>query len=520
MKKQFILWLLTAMSVTAFAQQQATYRNPIIAGFHPDPSVLRVGNDYYIVNSSFEYFPGVPLYHSRDLVNWEQIGNVLDRDSQLPLKGASSWLGIYAPTLRYHNGIYYMITTNVGNGGNFLVTAKNPKGPWSEPVWLQQQGIDPSLLFEGDKCYMVSNPDNVITLCEIDPLTGRQLTPGKALWRGTGGRYPEGPHLYKIGDYYYLMISEGGTELAHRLTIARSKTIYGPYESNPANPIMTNCNMKGQSMQIQGTGHGDLVEDSTGQWWVVFLAYRNFGGSYHHLGRETCLAPVAWKDGWPIVNGGEAIDTVMTAKLLPQQPFAKPARRTTFASGNIGPEWVHIQNPIPENYQLRDGVLRLIPHTTLNENDQPTYLGRRQESPTILVETSVRLHAGQADATSAAAGLAVYQINDGYYRLYVTSHSIKVDTRLKSVSTDLSSLPLGNHTGDVCLRITSDGFMYHFLYSLDGHLYKELTQQNCALVSTEVVGGFTGVTLGMFMEGSAATDWADFSYFDLASTGK
>ncbi|MBQ3361089.1 MAG: glycoside hydrolase family 43 protein, partial [Prevotella sp.] len=214
MKRAIILLTVFLCALASSAQQ---LRNPIIPGFHPDPSVCRVGDDFYLVNSSFQYFPGVPIFHSKDLVNWQQIGNVLDRESQLPLKGTSSWLGIYAPTIRYHEGTFYMITTNVGNGGNFMVTAKNPAGPWSEPIWLEQQGIDPSLWFENGKCYMVSNPDNTIMLCEIDPVTGKQLTESKALWRGTGGRYPEGPHLYKKDSYYYLLISEGGTELAHRL---------------------------------------------------------------------------------------------------------------------------------------------------------------------------------------------------------------------------------------------------------------------------------------------------------------
>ena len=271
--------------------------NPIIPGFHPDPSIVRVDDDYYIVNSSFQYFPGVPIFHSKDLINWEQIGNVLDRPTQLPLKGTGSWTGIYAPTIRYNEGTFYMITTNIGNGGNFLVTSENPEGPWSEPKVLEQGGIDPSLYFEDEKVYMVSNPDNVITLCEIDPKSGKRLTPGKPLWRGTGGRYPEGPHIYKKDGYYYLLISEGGTELAHHLTIARSKDIYGPYEANPNNPILTNCNMKGQGLNVQGTGHGDFVQAKDGSWWVVFLAYRHFGGSYHHMGRETFLAPVEWKEG-------------------------------------------------------------------------------------------------------------------------------------------------------------------------------------------------------------------------------
>ena len=271
--------------------------NPIIPGFHPDPSIVKVGDDYYIVNSSFQYFPGVPIYHSKDLVNWEHIGNVLSKESQLPLKDATSWQGIYAPTIRYHDGTFYMITTNIGNGGNFMVKTKDPKGPWSEPIWLKQEGIDPSLFFENGKVYMVSNPNGIITLCEIDPETGEQLTPSKGLWKGCGGRYPEGPHIYKKDGYYYLLISEGGTELAHHLTIARSKDIYGPYEPNPNNPILTNCNMKGQGSQIQGTGHGDFVQATDGSWWVVFLAYRNYGGSYHHIGRETFIAPVEWKKG-------------------------------------------------------------------------------------------------------------------------------------------------------------------------------------------------------------------------------
>ena len=295
MKKKTIITALLAMtlSVQSYPQspnptpttRQATLANahPLIPGYHPDPSICRVGNEYYIVNSSFQYFPGVPVFKSSDMIHWEQIGNVLNRNSQLPLKGASSWLGIYAPTLRYHDGTFYMITTNVGNGGNFMVTASNPEGPWSEPIWLQQQGIDPSLYFENGKCYMVSNPDNTITLCEIDPTTGKQLTESRGIWRGTGGRYPEGPHIYKKGDYYYLLISEGGTEIAHSLTIARSRNIYGPYESCPRNPIFTHCCMAAQDSQVQGTGHGDLVEDTNGQWWMTFLAFRFYNGSYHHL---------------------------------------------------------------------------------------------------------------------------------------------------------------------------------------------------------------------------------------------
>ena len=272
---------------------QSGYKNPVIPGFHPDPSVCRVGDDYYLVNSSFGYFPGVPLFHSRDLINWEQIGNCLTRSSQLSLKNASLlWGGIYAPTIRYNDGMFYMITTNMSDKGNFIVHTDNPADEWSDPVWLKQGGIDPSLYFEDGKCYMVSNPDNGINLCQIDPLTGTQLTESKVIWNGTGGRYPEGPHIYKKDNWYYLLISEGGTEYGHKITIARSRNIYGPYLENPSNPILTHINMNAQNNPIQGTGHADIVEATDSSYWMVCLAFRSQTGCHHLLVHETYLAYV------------------------------------------------------------------------------------------------------------------------------------------------------------------------------------------------------------------------------------
>jgi len=523
MRKTLLFLLLALSAMTARADG---YRNPVIPGYHPDPSICRVGNDYYLVNSSFHYFPGVPLYHSKDLVHWRLVANVLTRPSQLPLKGASSWLGIYAPTIRYHEGTYYMITTNVGNGGNFLVTAQRPEGPWSEPVWLQQQGIDPSLYFEDGKCYMVSNPDNTIMLCEIDPSTGRQLTESRALWRGTGGRYPEGPHIYKKDGWYYLLISEGGTELAHRLTIARSRDIYGPYEANPANPILTNCSMKGQSLQIQGTGHGDFVQAPDGSWWMVLLAYRNFGGSYHHLGRETYLAPVEWKEGeWPVVNGGEPIDTLMRCRLpqaveetaqVKQQKRKRQLRKKTAPQpranflnpqgGDAAPEWLFIQNPLTENYAVGDTSLVMKAHGTLTANDRPTFVGRRQESAAMTLDVAVSPAPGKSKA-----GLTVYQIHGGHLDLFVTPDSVGVDAQVMSLYARPAARRLPAGADRVFLRIASDGLQYQFFYSLDGVSYTLLTTQQCALVSTETVGGFTGVVLGMYADEGAAR-FTRFSY--------
>lgn len=515
MRRNKLLTLLCLLMLSLKPMSAQEYRNPIIPGYHPDPSVCRVGDTFYLVNSSFQYFPGVPIFQSKDMVHWQQIGNVLDRNSQVPLKGTSSWLGIYAPTIRYHEGTYYMITTNVGNGGNFMVTAKDPRGPWSEPIWLKQQGIDPSLYFEDGKCYMVSNPGDAIWLCEINPLTGEQLTESKKLWQGDGGRYPEGPHIYKKDGYYYLLISEGGTELAHHLTIARSKNMEGPYESNPANPILTNCSRLGQSMQIQGTGHGDFVQANDGSWWMVFLAYRNYGGSYHHLGRETYLAPVEWKEGeWPVVNQGLPIDTLVKADLLPAVVLEKHLDADIEDAPTTGTaEWIHLQNPIASNYLRNDTMavekkwfVRLFPHGTLTENNQPTFVGRRQESARMTLETEVTTRG------NVEAGLSVYQINDGHLDFFVEKNQVGVRCKLKSIDYVVKSVPRVRHSG-VKLRVRSDGQMYYFDYSFNGKKFVELCAVNCSLMSTEVAGGFTGVTLGMYASGKPKSGSADFAYF-------
>ena len=532
MKKHLLSILIFFLCVPLFGQ---VYRNPIISGFHPDPSVCRVGDTFYLVNSSFQYFPGVPIFQSKDLIHWQQIGNVLDRESQVQLKGASSWQGIYAPTIRYHDGTYYMITTNVGNGGNFMVTATNPRGPWSEPIWLKQQGIDPSLYFENGKCYMVSNPDNTIMLCEINPSTGEQLTESKALWQGTGGRYPEGPHIYKKDGWYYLLISEGGTELAHRLTIARSKKIDGPYQANPDNPILTHCSLAGQSNMIQGTGHGDLVQAVDGRWWMVFLAYRNFDGSYHHLGRETFLAPVKWDKGaWPVVNGGNPVDTIMNVneecrmkneewagasneghRMKNEELFVKEPMMalddSSFFILHSSFSWLYLQNPLMANYELHDGVLRLHPHGTLAENERPTFKGVRQEDARVTVETEVRMVNGVE--MPLRAGLSVYQINDGYLNFCVENNSVVLRMKLKSVDYIVGQAPLSGEMKSVKLRIQSDGEKYVFAYSTDGNTYQPVESMDCTLLSTEVAGGFTGVVIGMFVEGSHSDSAADFMYF-------
>ena len=321
------------------------YSNPVIAGFYPDPSVCRVSDDFYLATSSFEYFPGVSIFHSRDLVHWRQVGHALTRNSQVKIVGSSA--GIYAPTLRHHSGRFYMTTTSIGGGGNFYVWTDDPAGEWSEPNWVDQGGIDPSLLFDNGAVYFTSEGGDGIQQCEIDIETGRRLSESRVIWPGTGGRNPEAPHLYKIYGLYYLMIAEGGTEYGHMETIARSDSPWGPFEPCPHNPILTHRNRSGHP--IQATGHADLVQVQDGSWWAVFLGTRpapNVYPPWHNRGRETFLAPVAWtEEGWPTIGNAGTVELIMDAPAIPSQPWSPEPERDDFSGNRLALAWNFRGNP-------------------------------------------------------------------------------------------------------------------------------------------------------------------------------
>jgi alpha-N-arabinofuranosidase len=371
-----------------------SYANPVLPGFYPDPSACRVGEDYYLVTSSFEYFPGVPIFHSRDLIHWRQIGHCLTRASQIPLAGVHSSGGIFAPTIRYHDGRFYVITTNIPDGGNFYVFADDPAGKWSEPIYVELGGIDPSLCFDGEHVYLTGSdgwPNPSIYQCEIDVKSGQQLTETRLLWRGSGGRYPEGPHLYHLRDWYYLMIAEGGTEYGHMETMARSRSPWGPFEGCPHNPILTHRN--DGTHALQGTGHTDLIEAHDGSWWLVLLAFRPQNGNYHHLGRETCLAPVTWtEDGWPVVSAEKTVDVkVHASRTLPQQGVEAEPVRDDFASPHLRLCWNFLRNPYAKDWSLSEhpGWLRLYGSArTLDSVDSPAFIGRRSSISRSALEHS------------------------------------------------------------------------------------------------------------------------------------
>ena len=516
--KRLITIILAMTSIAAAAQpQHFGYSNPVIPGFNPDPSVCRVGDDYYLVTSTFQYFPGVPVYHSKDLIHWKQIGNCLTRKSQLDLKNANCSGGIYAPTIRYHDGTFYMVTTNVSGKGNFFVTTTDPAGEWSDPIWLEQGGIDPTLYFEDGKTYMVSNPRNGLYLCEIDINTGKQLTESKLLWQGDGGRYPEAPHIYKKDGWYYLMIAEGGTEYGHSITIARSRDIYGPYESNPDNPILTNFSRLGQTKEIQGTGHGDLIEDQEGMWWIVFLGFRPQNGSHHLLGRETFLESVEWYDGWPIVNGTGTADLQKQIATLPQVEVpALPMNRLAF--GDKEPYFLHLNTPIEENYQfVRDTVLRLKPtRVSLDEAGTPTFMAIRQDKFDFRLDSEVSLSSA---TLGDYAGITVYMENNAHADIFLrqekskTKQSIVVEYTLYGLKYKACEVEVKK--GPVQLRVDGNKTEYKFYYRDEKGKWVDAGTLDTRLLSTETAGGFTGVTLGMFAVSpkGGGFSYADFKYF-------
>lgn len=516
--RRFITILLAMTSIAAAAQpQQFGYTNPVIPGFNPDPSVCRVGDDYYLVTSTFQYFPGVPVYHSKDLIHWKQIGNCLTRESQLNLKNANCSGGIYAPTIRYNDGTFYMVTTNVSGRGNFFVTTDDPAGEWSDPIWLEQGGIDPTLYFEDGKTYMVSNPRNGIYLCEIDITTGKRLTESKLLWQGDGGRYPEAPHIYKKDGWYYLMIAEGGTEYGHSITIARSRDIHGPYESNPDNPILTNFSRLGQSKEIQGTGHGDLIEDQNGMWWIVFLGFRPQNGSHHLLGRETFLESVEWYDGWPIVNGTGTADIQKQIATLPQVEVpALPMNRLAF--GDKEPFFLHLNTPVEENYQfVRDTVLRLKPtRITLDDAGTPTFMAIRQDKFDFRLDTEVQLSSA---TLGDYAGLTVYMENNAHADIFLRQEKsskkqcIVVEYSLYGLKYKACETVVKK--GPVQLRVDGSKTGYTFFYRDEKGKWVEAGTLDTRLLSTETAGGFTGITLGMYAVSpkGGGFSYADFKYF-------
>jgi len=486
--------------------------NPVLPGFHPDPSVCRAGADYYLACSSFEYFPGVPIFHSRDLVHWTQIGNALDRPSQLRLpSGTVSSGGIYAPTLRHHDGRFWLITTNVQGDGNLLVTATDPAGPWSDPVRLPAVGgIDPDLAWDEDgTCWCTCAGVGQI---RIDPRTGESFGEPRRIWSGTpGAKAPEAPHLYRIGEYWYLLIAEGGTERGHGVSIARGRTPTGPFEPCPANPILTH---RGTDHPIQNTGHADLVQAPDDSWWMVLLGVRPRGGTpgWHVLGRETFLAPVSWVDGWPVVGG---LSTTMPAPGWPLLPGGADAVRDDFDLSELHPRWISLRHRPAELCTTKDRTGWLTLHGrggSLDDLDV-TFVGRRQQHLSCRVRALV-------DPAAGRGGLAVRLDEHHHYEIEVAAGEALLISRIGPLRSVVARRPVP--AGAVVLRVevtateslsdarTGPDTLSFGVEEPDGTA-TTLGTLDGRYLSTEVAGGFTGRVIGMYAAaGTVHFDWFDY----------
>ncbi len=529
-------------------------KNPIIPGFYPDPSICRVGDDYYIVCSSFEAYPGIPIFYSKDLANWEQIGHVMSKENGFHVD-TNSWAGgVMAPTIRYNNGTYYVMNCNFADKGNFIVTATNPAGPWSEPVWLDDvPGIDASLFFDDDgSCYVIGTGDVVkradgtmdrgIWAAKYDIENFKLISEPVAIWDSAlrVATSPEAPHLYHIGEYYYLMIAEAGTEHYHAVTIARSKDLFGWYEGNPANPVMTHRHF-GFEYPIGNVGHADFVETPEGNWYAVMLASRTIDGVHKNFGRETFICPVLWERGWPIFSPrtGKMEFEYPADEHLPWTPVKEEDARNDFDGDLSDFYWTWWGTPYQDFYRLADSKLYLkcLKHK-ISEEIRPfgyepikdncmSLLGRRQRHVNFDVETKMSFTPDGMES----AGFVIMQASCHQYVLQRTLVDGKCMLQLLlnvSVSEGLPWLPDYKCTidskkiaevpfeGDVILKLEARGNDYTFYYGADEANLSVLGKGDGKLINPEELGPMAGTLVAVFASGNGSdTDKeAAFEYFE------
>jgi alpha-N-arabinofuranosidase len=534
------------------AQTQKQYTNPILSGFYPDPSICRVGDDYYLVNSTFAYFPGIPVFHSKDLVNWELISHVMSRNEQMNLKGMGVSRAIFAPTIRYHDGQFYVTCTLVDGKGNFVVTAKDPAGPWSNPVWLPEiNGIDPSPFFDEDgKAYIVYNsipPDNkslydghrTIRINEFDPKTLKVISDNRILVNGGTDisqkpSWIEGPHLIRKYGYYYLVAAEGGTYENHSVVVFRSKTLKGPFVPYEKNPILTQRHLSGTRQNpITSVGHADLVELPNGEWQAVFLATRPYEGNYYNIGRETFLAPVKWVNEWPQVSPGfEEVQYRYPLPLPERKGKGHPYSgnftiREEFNSERLHPDWFFLRNPEDSWYSLSEPkgalTLRLRPQTCMGSGN-PSFIARRQQHHKGEATTSLTFTPA---AENEKAGLLVFQNEDHFYFLCQSLENGKPTVQLYQSVKDpndttsmklLVSRPVALSQGkSLQLKVVALGNAYAFQYSMDGQKWQILKEGvDARWLSTHTAGGFVGCVFALYASshGKESSTKASFQWFE------
>ena len=554
-----MLFILAALGLQQplLSQARPTYTNPIISGFYPDPSICRVGNDYYLVNSTFAYFPGINVFHSSDLVHWELIGYVLNNPEQFNLDGQGVSRGIFAPAIRYHDGTFYVTCTLVDIGGNFVATAKNPAGPWSAPAWLPQvNGIDPSLFFDDNgKAYLIFNsnpPDDkslysghrTIRMRDFDAESLKVTGEERILINGGTdiAKKPvwiEGPHIFKKDGAYYMICAEGGTADQHSEVVFKSSGVYGPYVSYKNNPILTQRQLDPKrEYAITSTGHADFVETPSGEWWAVFLGcrpYKPYEGEYYNTGRETFMAPVQWNDGWPIINPGRAevqyrypYPIWPTSDSVDMPTSGNFLSRDEFDSIELNPNWVFLRTPHEKWFELarKKGCLsmRLRPETCAGSKN-PSFVGRRQKN---LIGTATTALLFNPKGENEKAGLVIFQNEKHFYYLCKSVEgSIPVIQLYRSASGGgssatmelLASSTLGKEESEseVSLRIEAKEDTYSFSYTCTpGHWILLKESVDAKFLSTRIAGGFVGCMFGLYATSldKPTASFAEYDWFE------
>jgi xylan 1,4-beta-xylosidase len=505
------------------------YLNPIRPGFYPDPSIVRAGTDYYLVNSTFAYFPGLPVFHSRDMVHWKQIGNAIDRPSQVDFGTLGISRGLFAPSISVYNGTFYIVNTCVDCGGNFLITTKDPAGPWSNPVWLPFEGIDPSLFFDRDgKAYIVNNgmPEGpplyeghrAIWLQQFDLAADKMTGSRRVIVNGgTDIRkepiWIEGPHLFRARGWYYLNCAEGGTGDRHSEVVFRSKTLWGPYVSYKENPILTQRDLDpDRPFPVTSTGHAQFVATPQGQWWAVFLGTRPYADDLYNTGRETFMLPVRWKRGWPIILAhGKPVPYTVKRPALPDDPRGLTGGNFSYHDtfhAPLGPQWLFIRTPHEKWFDVTSSLdIRARP-VAIGSNGQPSFVGRRQQHGWATVSTELRF-TPQADG--ARAGLVAFQNSDFFYFVGLVREGGKT---LVCVTKRAGTADPDNGAVQACvpvdlapnapvdLRIDARGGSYDFSYAIAPDKWTVLLHDaDGTILSTHKAGGFVGTVIGMYAYG-------------------
>ena len=512
--------------------------NPILPGFNPDPSICRVGEDYYIATSTFEWFPGVQIHHSKDLINWRLLGHALNETRLLDLKGVPSSGGVWAPALTHCDDLFYLCYTVVHqheaatkDTPNYLITAPSIEGPWSDPVFVNSSGFDPSLFHDEDgRKYWLNmvwdhrpekHPFYGIVLQEYDPQAKNLVGKPELIFKGSSIQLTEGPHLYRRNGYYYLLTAEGGTEYEHAVTLARSRDLLGPYELHPANPVLTSSG--NPDLALQKSGHASLVETPGGEWYMPHLCGRPLPGTKKcNLGRETALQKVEWKeDGWLYLScGGNEPQEEVSPPHLESHPWPALPDHLPFDSPHYatprGPSSSVIREP--DRLTLRGSE-------SLESNFGQSMLARRLTAQRSTATTKLRF---DPESFQQMAGIAAYYNTYLFHYLYLSMDEDKgLCLQIHSCDDGTSSFPLGEHvipvsTGELFLRTTFDERALQFYFSEDGDRFREAGPVLDASILSDDHGehwGFTGTFVALACQDLRGTGLpAEYDFLEITQS--